>query len=326
MKITPIAGPSTGSVTPSVGASADVREAAKQAYLGQTPTRITQSETHVDPQVERLNNKKSIKMRTNFSTNREEEPIAEVVPVVAPNVIPDTTVANVEPEVTAPISPQLAAIARQKRALQVKESEIAAREKALADQATGGLDLAKLKANPLSILQEAGVTYEQLTEAILADQQGINPELQALKAKIDALEKGVESKLTERDAQAEQQVLAELRREAQRIVSDGDTFEMIKANRAEAKIVDLIHRTWKQTGEVMEVEDAANLLETEYLNDAMKIANLKKVQSKLTPVQAVPQQPQGQTKQMRTLTNRDVASAPTSKRARAIAAMRGQIK
>jgi len=322
MKVTPIAGPSLGSVTSGPTVSADRREAAKQAYLGETPTRITPSDTPVDPQVERMDTRKKIKMRTNFSTERDEQDLANELP----SATPDPVVETVVPEVTKPISPQLAEIAKQRRALQVKESEIKAREEALAAQGGNTLDLAKLKASPLSVLQEAGVTYEQLTEAILSDQNSNALDPQKLREQIKKeLKEELNTEFTSRDTQAEQQVLSELKREATKLVASGDAYEMIRENRMESKVVDLIHKSWKQTGEVMDIEEAANLLETELLNDALKIAKLTKVQSKLAPA-AQPAQPQGSRQQMRTLTNRDSAQAPISARARAIAAFRGQLK
>ncbi len=323
MKITPVAGPNSVQSTQGPTVSADRREAAKQAYLGQSVNREVPSDTQADPQVARAQESvRKIKMRTNFNTNRddvltESATIDAVVPEVAPPADP-------VPEVTAPISPQLAAIARQRRALQVKESEIAAREKALADQATGSLDIAKLKSNPLSVLQEHGVTYDQLTQAILADRDGVNPDIQALKAQVQALEKGLDTRLSERDSQAEQQVLSELQREAKALIGRDDTYEMIKTQRMEPKITELIHRTWKSTGEILDVSEAADLIETDLLNDAVKIAGLKKVQSKLTPIQAPPQVQQRQG--IRTLTNRDTASAPLSARARALAAFNGTLR
>ncbi len=322
MKITPISGPSTNAGPQGPTVSADRREAAKQAYLGQSVNRIVPSDTPIDPQVARAQDSiRTIKMRTNRSTNRDELPVESAIPDAS---VQEAAPADPVPEVTAPISPQLAAIARQRRALQVKESEIAAREKALADQATGSLDIAKLKSNPLSVLQEHGVTYDQLTQAILADRDGINPDIQSLKAQVAALEKGLDTKLSERDSQAEQQVLSELQREAQALLDKDDTYEMIKAKGMKPKITELIHRTWKQTGEILDVSEAADLIETDLLNDAVKIAGLKKVQSKLTPIQP---QVQAQPRQgIRTLTNRDTASVPLSARARAIAAFSGQLK
>jgi hypothetical protein len=334
MKITPIgAGSGAGAVLAQTGTQAtspDRKEAAKQAFLGGSPMKISPSDTPIDPQVEKAQaNIRKIKMNTNASP---EQYLQEAAPVEAPSVIPDASVqANPTTEVTQPISPQFAALARQRRALQVKESEIAKREAALTNQVpnANSIDIAKLKANPLSVLQDAGVTYEQLTDAILNNRPGDSPELQALRAKVDALEKGLDTKFSERDSQAEQQVLSEMKRQAANLVNNGDEYEIIKATESEPEIVELIHRTWKKTGEVLDVQEAADIVKDYLINESLRLAKLKSIQSKLTPAQEqqLAQQPQQQqAKQMRTLTNRDTATRPLSAKARAMAAFYGTLK
>jgi hypothetical protein len=236
-------------------------------------------------------------------------------------------------EATVPLSPQFAALARHKRALQVKERELAQREEALKTQpVNNGEDvLAKLKANPLSVLQEAGVTYDQLTEAILSNQSGSNPDLNALKMELKALKEELKTELSQRDTQAEQQVLREIRREAENLTRSGEEFEAIREARAVPQVVELIHRTWKKTGEVLSTEEAAQLVENQLIEEALPFARIKKVQSKLTPIQEANQQivvapPRAGVKVMKTLTNRDSAYPTLDKRTRAIMAMQGTLK
>ncbi len=327
MKITPMGSGSgaAGVMSAPTGQSTspDRREAAKQAFLGETPTRVTPLDV---PEAQQPQNIKRIKMRVNRSPERMLEEIQNAAgpqEIEASDSVDPNVQADPPAEVTQPISPQFAALARQRRALQVKESEIKAREEALAKQPSG-IDLAKLKADPLSVLQEAGVTYDQLTESILNSQSGMNPELQALRAELKALKEGVDTKLTERDQQVEQQVLSEMKREADRLTAQGEAYEMIRENGRQQDVVDLIHRTWKQTGEVLDVTEAAELVENTLLEDAIKQAKLTKVQSKLTPVQQMVQNQRPS--QMRTLTNRDTASIPLSPKARAMAAFNGTLK
>jgi Skp family chaperone for outer membrane proteins len=341
MKVTPIAGPGAG--TPGVATNAQVgssvspdrRAAAITAALGQTA--ITKSDMPIDPQLERAQQSiKKIKMRTNVSPDRFNQEAQSLVDTAPPTLTDPNAQAEPVVEATQPISPQFAALARQKRALQVKESEIAAREKALADGAgPSGTDLvAKLKADPLSVLQEAGVTYEQLTEAILNNQNGINPEMVALKAKIDALEKGFETKLTERDQQAKQQVLSEMQTQVNQLVGQGDDYQMIKAMGKQKDVVGLIERTWEKgwpekglpAGYVLDIEEAAKIVEDFYVEDILPIARLGKVQSKLTPAQEIAQTQGPQRQQMRTLTNRDTARPVLDRRARAVAAAMGTLR
>lgn len=258
---------------------------------------------------------RAVRMNTNATPGRVDD---------APLPISDTgDPAQVANEETQPLSPQFAALAKQKRALQVKEREIAAREKALSAAPTqgAGVDIARLKSDPLGVLLEAGVTYEQLTEAVLANNNGVTPEIQALKAKIKALEEGVDKKLTDRDTQQEQQALAEMRREALQLITHGDAFELVRETQSVPTVMSLIERTYRKTGEVLDVREALRLVENELLKDSLKLAQLQKVQGQLAPRPAQPQQ-----RPMRTLTNRDTASVPMSAKARAIAAFQGTLK
>lgn len=224
---------------------------------------------------------------------------------------------------TQPLSPQLALLAKQRRALQVRERELRQREQAMQSQ-TGQsmIDSARLKSEPLSVLLENGVTYDQLTEAILANSGQGNSEINSLKAEIEALKKGVDQKFIDQNTQAEQQVLAEMKREANQLVRD-DNFEFIRETRSVPTVMDLIEKTYRKTGEVLDVSEAMRLVEDELYKDAQRLASLKKMQ-----LQQVQQQPQPQQRQygMRTLTNRHTSSVPLSAKERALAAFNGTLR
>lgn len=227
-------------------------------------------------------------------------------------------------EATQPLSPQLALLAKQRRALQVKEREIATRERALS-QSTGnaGIDAARLKSDPLSVMLENGITYDQLTEAILANQGG--SEINTLKAEIESLKKGIDQKFLDKDSAAEKQVLAEMRREADELIKD-DAYEMVRETRNVPNVMKLIERTYRETGEVLEVSEALRLVEDELYKDAQKMTRFKKMQNQMQGQMAPQFQPQQRQTGMRTLTNRDTASVPLSAKARAMAAFYGTLQ
>ncbi len=263
---------------------------------------------------------RAVRMNTNATPGREDPPDPAELP------LSDNSASETD-EATKPLSPQFAALAKQRRALQVKERELADREKAIAERSgtqPGGIDLARLKSDPLGVLLESGVTYEQLTEAVLANQDGVNPKIQALEAKIAALESGVDKKLTDRDAHQEQQALAEMRREALTLIAEGEAYELVRETQSVPDVMKLIERTYRETGEVLDVREALRLVEDELLKDSLKVANYSKVQSQLAPRPAPP--PPNQQRQMRTLTNRDTAQVPMSAKQRALAAFQGTLK
>jgi hypothetical protein len=269
-------------------------------------------------------NVNSLKMRTNVSPDRPIDQLSDAM--ATQNAISDIDgQTQGGEEETKPLSPQFAALAKQRRALQLKEREIAAREQALSEKPAtegGAISVEDLQSNPLGILQQAGVTYEQLTEAILNGDLNnpANARIRELEAKLTSLEQGIESKLTERDAQAERQVLAEMSREISRkIYESGDAFDLVREQNRHNDVLELIHRTFKETGEVLDVEEALQEVENYLQDETLRYANLPKIRNKLTPAQEAQlqtQRPQG----MRTLTNRDDARPKVSRRDRALAA------
>jgi hypothetical protein len=239
---------------------------------------------------------------------------------------------NAAAESTQPLSPQFAALAKQRRALQVKEREIAEREAKLSKPPEGEyLSKADLLANPLKIF-EAGLTYDQLTEAILANQSGITPELKALKEELKALKEGVDKRfISEAEAQ-EESALNQIANDMETLTKEGDAYELfaknyvgIKGKTGLERALTKIYSHYKKTGQVLDNKVVVEQVENELLDEAMKIAEFKKVKSKIAP-EPVQTPPKSQGKQMKTLTNRDGASIPLDRKARAIAAMLGTLR
>lgn len=262
---------------------------------------------------------RSMKIATNATPPGHEAVQAQVEDLPRPLTNNDEKINKEVEEATQPLSPQYAALARQRRAIQQEKQALDRAKAEWATKSKDVVDLATLKSKPLSVLLENGVTYDQLTQEILANQGG--SEIQALKAEIKALNEGVDRKFSERDAQQEQQVLADMRREAVLLAKQGDTFELVRETKSIPDVMRLIERTYRETGEVLDVSDALELVESELVKESLKLAKFKKVQGQLSP-QPI-QQPQPPQRQMRTLTNKDTASAPMSARARALAAFYG---
>src|ERR1019366_8411005 len=104
-------GQTLGSVDVGRSASPMRLERAKAVAAGQTPAEPQENIEQPRPNV------RSLKMRTNFSTNREEAPMTEIDTIDAPvteSSIPETPEQGAV-EATQPLSPQFAALAKQKR-------------------------------------------------------------------------------------------------------------------------------------------------------------------------------------------------------------------
>lgn len=324
MLVTPIASTAIGNVDVAPAHSPSSVERAKAAFAGTT---ISPSDTPEDEFIAKKRQSiRSLKMKTQASPERYMQEIAAAQPEL--NAISDTgEQTNATPEEMKPLSPQFAALARQRRALQVKERELLAKEQAMTSdgQGNGHTEVfARLKAEPLSVLREAGVTYDDLTNAIL-NQSSVNPEIETLKNEIKSLKEGIDKNFADRETQSEQQVLTEMRKEALSLATQGDEYELIRNQNGIKHVMSLIERTYRATGEVLEVSEAMNLVESELLKDAMKVANMNKIKKSFLPQPQVQPQQQSQPV-MRTLTNRDTAIPPLSRTARAIAAFNGTLK
>lgn len=335
MKISPMAassgtpGQTLGSVDVGRSASPMRLERAKAVAAGQTPAEPVENLEQPRPNV------RSLKMKTNFSTNRDMDSAQQLTEALADKVeaapaqesSTSDTVEQGAVEATQPLSPQFAALAKQKRAFQLEKAEF---ERQKAEQATrsNGFDpeqfKARMQSDPLGVLQEHGVTYDALTEAILSDKNQENPKILALEQQIKALKEGVDKTFQTNEQRAEESALTEMLYEAEALSKEGEDFEMIRSEDAYDQVLRLIHKTYKDTGRVLDVRDAMNKIENTLMARAEKLASINKVRNKIAPPSPPPAQlaPRG----MRTLTARDTASPVSDRRARAIAAMTGTLK
>lgn len=342
MKISPMAAPSgtpgQSLTSANVGRTADPGKMARAQAVarGEAPPEAAPQVEQPRPDVRRL------KMKTNFSTNRDipepqvegseaasPSPAATAQTVTPGNSTESSTGDNVEQgavEATQPLSPQFAALAKQKRAFQLEKAEFEKQKAELASQ-SNGFDpeqfKARLQSDPLGVLQEHGVTYDQLTEAILSDKTQDNPRILALEQQIKALKEGVDKTFQTNEQRAEESALTEMLYEAEALSKEGEDFEMIRSEDAYDQVLRLIHKTYKDTGRVLDVREAMTRVETSLMARAEKLASINKVRNKIVP----PSQPaQPAPRGMRTLTARDTASPTMDRRARAIAAAMGTLK
>lgn len=260
---------------------------------------------------------RSLKMNTNATPGR--------FPDADPSIPATTEGATEAPEETQPLSPQFAALAKQRRALQLERQafEREKAEKGAAAPSGDAVTLADLKRDPMGMIRKAGLTYDDLVTHVTND-SGNSSEISALKAEIAALKGDVDKRFVDNKTQEEKHALAAMSREATAIAAAaGDTFELVRETRSVPIVMDLIEKTYRKTGEVIDVREALKLVEDELLADMQKRMSLSKVQKAFAP----PPAPAPQSRHlMRTLTNRDTAQAPMSAKQRAIAAFRGELK
>jgi hypothetical protein len=261
----------------------------------------------------------------------EQEPMKSQAPVETE--APEVTKAPDE------LSPKFAALARKERALRSQAQALKAKEEALkaqeSDYSTKYIPKDRLMKETLAVLQEQGITYDQLTGMILNQPGPQDIASQKLEAKIAELEAKLEKQVTsaqESQTKAYEQAVNQIRDEAKLLVDSDAAYETIKETDNVEAIVALIEETYKGTNKVLSTKDAAQQVEDYLVEEALKMAGLKKVKAKLSPQEIIEEaKPQTTEKpQIKTLTN-DVTSltkqlSNKDRRARAIAAFKGQLK
>lgn len=285
---------------------------------------------------------KKIVMNTNKTVNRTIEPPVDAEPgiEIGNGAVNEAEIAktdaSVQPaaagteakeggEATQPLSPQLAMIARQRRALDVKEKELEARAESIKAEALTEYK-SKLKSNALGVLLEEGVSYDQLTQEILGNQSNHNPEVEALKAEVAELKKGVDDKFSKSEEAQETHAINYVADKLDTLIGVGDEFDLLKAAEGEEEVIRRVYTHWKKTGKELDVAVVAKEYQEELAEEVSRYAKTKSVQKRLTPLEEpLKPQPQQQTG-IRTLTNKDSARAGMDRKTRAILAMQGQLK
>ena len=253
-----------------------------------------------------------------------------------------------------PLSQQYAVLARkekalraravqQDQALRAREAALQARETELTSKAQQDLSnyISKdeLKRNAYGKLTELGLTYDELTQQAIASQ---SPEAQYYARLREEMqdeirqvrEEQAKSRQTfeEQQTAAYQQAVNQIKSEVNQLVKTDPSYETIKATGSMRDVVELIEKTFQEDGTLLTVEQAADAVEDYLVEEALKLAGTKKVQSRLgsmksqsssTPVASGQSQ---QANQMKTLTNAVSNTRPLSAKERAIAAFKGQLK
>lgn len=258
-----------------------------------------------------------------------------------------------------PSNSQLAILARKERALRAKaqqqeqaisaerqqwQQEKAALQAQIDEIKSSSISKQYLKSNPLDALQQADLSYDELTQQamnttatdprVLATIQRMDAKIQDLQGKLEQASKGAQ----EAQTQQYQAALKQIETDVKSLVKQDPSFEMIKFTRSEKDVVDLIERTYKEDGYVMTVEEASQEVENYLVDEASRLARLEKVKRRVSPSPApatnagqnagqqkqTPNQQQPQ--QMKTLTNTASSSRKLDNRERAILAFKGELK
>jgi hypothetical protein len=253
-----------------------------------------------------------------------------------------------------PISSQYAVLARQTKALRAKQIDIQRREDAVkAKEAASNAPAAppkppfdeskyiskdKLQQDLFGTLSELGLSYDQIasqaSNAPTPEQVALNQQFKALQDKIAALEsaqEGTKKSFEQQQADSYKQAVSQIRLEANSLIKNGEAFETIRETNSADDVVDLIEKTFAADGVLLTVEEAAEQVESYLIDEALKIARIKKIQQRLAPQSQSQAQARSQTgvpqqQQLKTLTNQVASNRQLSARERALLAFKGELK
>lgn len=354
MNITPKAGPLVLDPARPAGQGqkdADRRARSMAALMGSGPPVANPSNTspieHVSMQQAAVTTQD--REQASGQSNHVETPSSEAV--VEPKV--ETAAPTSKPE-ESPLSQHYAILARKEKALRAKvaaqeqslrekEAAIKAQEDALKardlEYQSKYISRDRFSEDPLSAINDAGLSYEKLTELMLNPQQAQeNLELRRYQAKIEAeiksLREGQEKSIKaqeEATTRQYQQALTQIHHDVKAAIATDPAYETIQATGSSKDVVDLIERTYKKQGVLLSVEEACNEVESYLMEEAEKIFKISKLSKKFQQAASAPapvakpgqlkEQPQG----MKTLTNAVTSSRKLSSRDRAVLKFQGKL-
>lgn len=170
----------------------------------------------------------------------------------------------------------------------------------------------RLKKEPLKVLEEQGLTFEQLAQMVLNDGKPTQDMiLSEYEKKVMSKIEELESKLAEKEAKEQQdkydQAIQAFNAQLTDFVSNSPEYELIKANDAVGLVFDVIEQHHAETGEILPNKDACDAVEEYLLEEAKKLVEREKVKKLLQPQQQQPVAQKG--KASPTLSNAQAAQA-----------------
>lgn len=246
-----------------------------------------------------------------------------------------TTIAEA-PKVTteansAPLSPEAASLARKEMQLRKAQREFKAAQDAWKQEQANYVPKERLTTETLKVLSEAGITPDKLVELQINQASAQDPQ-QILINRIADLEnqlKGITDPengiLAQRDNSAHAQAVKQITSDATLLVNSNPKYETIKSEGQTEEVVKLILGVFDEEGEILDVEEAADLIEAKLSDNLLKqyerMSKYSKIKAKFGQASEVPeantvQQPQ--TPRVNTLTNAGASQRPLTPRERAI--------
>lgn len=218
--------------------------------------------------------------------------------VATPPVVEPVITTEVKPEVKGPKDgTRFAAMAKKEQRLRLRQEEL---KKTDAELQTKLAEVKKFeqlrqaaKSNPLAVMEELGLTYDELTNFVINGAQPVNEvkaELERFKAEqVEDKRKSVEAEKARIDAEDKEVIQAFNQEVTEFVKQAGEKFELVNHFGQHQLVIDVIEENYKQNGRVINKEEAADIVEEYLLGEVEKATKTKKWLARQQPVPAVKQ-------------------------------------
>lgn len=218
---------------------------------------------------------------------------------------------SIEVPMDGSMSERLALLARKEKAfssrlldLKAQEEKFKARE---AEITSSYIPKQKLVDDPFAVLKDSGLSYEQLTEKLLAQQQGVDPLILDMQSQIKRLEEQLSEQrnsVETKEKQSYEQAVQVKRNEVTSLINSDPQFELIKATNSAEDVVQMIVDTFKKDNVLLSPMEAALKIENERTEEIFKLASLSKIKTRLgMPKEVLSPQQEVIPSQSKTLSN-----------------------
>lgn len=239
------------------------------------------------------------------------------------------------------LSPQLVALTRKEQQLRKAQKELKAAQDAWKQEQANYIPRSALTSDTLKVLSEAGITADKLVELQINQATPQDPN-KALLDKISALEKQLQDvidpengTLAQRDKSAYTQAVSQIRDDAKLLVESNPAFETIKSENKTEDVVELITGVFDEEGIILDVEEAAQLVEDKLVEHLTRqfdrISKYQKIKAKTGQQAELAEATNAQLEQkdspkINTLTNAGSSMRPLSARDRAVLKVQAAIE
>lgn len=215
----------------------------------------------------------------------ETPPAGEGAPPAEPAPTEDPSLAS-----------RFAALSRRDKELRERENALKAQEatvKATQEQIQAIADLKELgKENPMAVMEEYGITFDQLTQFILNDGKKtpeeqiaeLSAQVEELKKTPEQIRKEIEEKELERQkSQVETRIDFAKSQLNSFIDSQSEQFPLLVAQKAHDRVWNVVEEYFYETSTLIDFAQAAQAVEDELIDGFKKFQGIDKVASLFAP-------------------------------------------